>query len=49
MPDEGAAILQVKELRTVYQSRQGDVHAGTGVRVNLCPGELMDVVRPATP
>ncbi len=44
MPNEGAAILQVKELRTVFQTRQGDVHAVNGVSFELRPGELLGVV-----
>ncbi|MEM8647700.1 MAG: ABC transporter ATP-binding protein, partial [Pseudomonadota bacterium] len=44
MPNEGAAILQVKELRTVFKTRQGDVHAVNGVSFDLRPGELLGVV-----
>ena len=44
MPTEGAAILQVKELRTVFQTRQGHVHAVNNVSFELKPGELLGVV-----
>ncbi len=44
MPNEGTAVLDVKDLRTVFQTRQGDVHAVNAVSFELRPGELLGVV-----
>ncbi|NNF76578.1 MAG: ABC transporter ATP-binding protein [Rhizobiales bacterium] len=44
MPNEGTAVLDVKDLTTVFQTRQGDVHAVNAVSFNLQPGELLGVV-----
>ncbi len=38
------AVLDVKDLRTVFQTRQGEVHAVNSVSFDLKPGELLGVV-----
>ena len=43
MPNEGTAVLDVKDLMTVFQTRQGDVHAVNAVSFELRPGELLGV------
>ena len=44
MPVEGLAVLEVKNLNTVFRTRQGDVHAVNSVSFDLKPGELLGVV-----
>ena len=44
MPDGAAPILQVQGLKTVFQTRGGEVHAVNDVSFDLRPGELLGVV-----
>jgi peptide/nickel transport system ATP-binding protein/oligopeptide transport system ATP-binding protein len=44
MPDGGAPVLDVQDLKTVFQTRGGEVHAVNDVSFNLKPGELLGVV-----
>ncbi len=44
MTETAASVLEVKDLNTVFQTRQGDVHAVNSVSFNLMPGELLGVV-----
>lgn len=44
MPDGGASILDVKDLKTVFQTRSGEVHAVNSVSFDLKAGELLGVV-----
>ncbi len=44
MLDSGAAILDVADLKTVFNTRDGVVHAVNGVSFSLAPGELLGVV-----
>lgn len=44
MPDGGASILDVRDLKTVFQTRSGEVHAVNSVSFDLKAGELLGVV-----
>ena len=44
MPDGGAPVLDVKDLHTVFRTRNGEVHAVNSVSFSLRPGELLGVV-----
>ena len=44
MPDGGASILDVRDLKTVFHTRSGEVHAVNSVSFDLKPGELLGVV-----
>ena len=44
MPDGAAPILDVKDLRTVFKTRTGEVHAVNSISFDLKPGELLGVV-----
>lgn len=43
MPD-GAPVLDVKDLKTVFKTRDGEIHAVNSVSFDLRPGELLGVV-----
>ena len=44
MPDGAQPILDVKDLKTVFATRGGEVHAVNSVSFDLRPGELLGVV-----
>ncbi|QBY00870.1 ABC transporter ATP-binding protein [Rhodophyticola sp. CCM32] len=45
MPDGGlASVLDVKDLKTVFRTRRGEIHAVNDVSFHLEPGELLGVV-----
>jgi len=44
MPDGGVPVLDVKDLKTVFRTRSGEVHAVNSVSFDLRPGELLGVV-----
>ncbi|WP_323036578.1 ABC transporter ATP-binding protein [Pararhodobacter sp.] len=44
MPDGAAPILEVTDLKTVFHTRGGEVHAVNSVSFDLRPGELLGVV-----
>ena len=44
MPDGATPVLDVKNLKTVFSTRSGEVHAVNSVSFNLKPGELLGVV-----
>ena len=44
MPDGALPVLDVKELKTVFQTRGGEVHAVNSVSFDVKPGELLGVV-----
>lgn len=44
MPDGAAPILDVSDLKTVFTTRGGEVHAVNSVSFDLAPGELLGVV-----
>ncbi|MCP3971078.1 MAG: ABC transporter ATP-binding protein [Rhodobacteraceae bacterium] len=44
MPDGALPVLDVKDLKTVFRTRQGEVHAVNSVSFDLKPGELLGVV-----
>lgn len=44
MPDGGAPVLNVQDLKTVFLTRGGEVHAVNNVSFDLSPGELLGVV-----
>ena len=44
MPDGGAAVLDVRDLVTVFRTRGGEVHAVNSVSFHLQSGELLGVV-----
>ncbi|MDF0602916.1 ABC transporter ATP-binding protein [Psychromarinibacter sp. C21-152] len=44
MPDGALPVLDVKELKTVFRTRRGEVHAVNSVSFDLKPGELLGVV-----
>ncbi|MEM9677721.1 MAG: ATP-binding cassette domain-containing protein, partial [Pseudomonadota bacterium] len=41
---DAEAVLRVNDLRTVFQTQSGKVHAVNGVSFDLKPGELLGVV-----
>jgi len=44
MADAAAPVLDVKDLKTVFRTRGGEVHAVNSVSFHLNPGELLGVV-----
>lgn len=44
MPDGGQPVLDVRDLKTVFHTRGGEVHAVNEVSFDLRPGELLGVV-----
>ena len=44
MPDGATPVLDVKDLKTVFSTRSGEVHAVNSVSFDLRPGELLGVV-----
>jgi len=44
MPDGATPVLDVKDLRTVFKTRTGEVHAVNSISFDLRPGELLGVV-----
>ncbi len=44
MRDGAAPVLEVSDLHTVFQTRDGAVHAVNGVSFSIAPGELLGVV-----
>ncbi|MEY1555022.1 ABC transporter ATP-binding protein [Yoonia sp. R2331] len=44
MPDGALPVLDVRDLKTVFQTRGGEVHAVNDVSFDLRPGELLGVV-----
>ncbi len=44
MPDGAMPVLDVRNLRTVFRTRSGEVHAVNDVSFDLRPGELLGVV-----
>jgi len=44
MPDGALPVLDVRDLETVFRTRQGEVHAVNAVSFDLKPGELLGVV-----
>ncbi|MCC5971960.1 MAG: ABC transporter ATP-binding protein [Pararhodobacter sp.] len=44
MPDGALPVLDVKNLKTVFRTRAGDIHAVNSVSFDLKPGELLGVV-----
>ncbi len=44
MPDGGQPVLDVRDLKTVFHTRGGEVHAVNDVSFELRPGELLGVV-----
>jgi oligopeptide transport system ATP-binding protein len=44
MPDGAAPVLDVRDLKTVFRTRGGEVHAVNSVSFHLQPGELLGVV-----
>jgi peptide/nickel transport system ATP-binding protein/oligopeptide transport system ATP-binding protein len=44
MPDGALPVLDVKDLKTVFKTRSGEVHAVNSVSFDVKPGELLGVV-----
>ena len=44
MPDGALPVLEVRDLKTVFKTRGGEVHAVNDVSFTLKPGELLGVV-----
>ncbi|SPH18570.1 Oligopeptide transport ATP-binding protein OppD [Defluviimonas aquaemixtae] len=44
MPDGAVSVLDVKDLKTVFTTRGGEIHAVNSVSFDLKPGELLGVV-----
>ena len=44
MPDGALPVLDVRDLKTVFQTRSGEVHAVNSVTFDVKPGELLGVV-----
>jgi peptide/nickel transport system ATP-binding protein/oligopeptide transport system ATP-binding protein len=44
MLDGPAPVLEVADLRTVFATRDGEIHAVNGVSFSIAPGELLGVV-----
>ncbi len=44
MPDGTLPVLEVRDLKTVFQTRSGEVHAVNSVSFEVKPGELLGVV-----
>jgi len=44
MPDGALPVLDVRDLKTVFKTRSGEVHAVNSVSFDLRPGELLGVV-----
>lgn len=44
MPDGAGSVLDVKDLKTIFKTRGGEVHAVNSVSFEIKPGELLGVV-----
>ncbi len=44
MPDGAMPVLDVRDLKTVFRTRRGEIHAVNSVSFDLRPGELLGVV-----
>ena len=44
MPDGAAPVLDVRDLKTVFKTRGGEVHAVNDISFDLRPGEMLGVV-----
>jgi len=44
MPDGALPVLDVRDLKTVFKTRSGEVHAVNSVTFDVKPGELLGVV-----
>ena len=44
MPDGASSVLDVKDLKTVFRTRAGEIHAVNSVSFAVRPGELLGVV-----
>ncbi|MFQ5623720.1 MAG: ABC transporter ATP-binding protein [Paracoccaceae bacterium] len=44
MLDTAAPVLDVADLKTIFRTRDGEVHAVNGVTFSIAPGELLGVV-----
>jgi len=44
MQDATAPVLDVADLKTIFRTRDGEVHAVNGVTFSIAPGELLGVV-----
>ena len=44
MAEPAASVLEVKDLKTVFRTRGGEIHAVNNVSFHLKPGELLGVV-----
>lgn len=44
MPDRAKPVLEVRQLKTVFRTRNGEIHAVNDVSFSLMPGELLGVV-----
>jgi peptide/nickel transport system ATP-binding protein/oligopeptide transport system ATP-binding protein len=44
MPDGALPVLRVKDLKTIFRTRGGNIHAVNSVSFDLKPGELLGVV-----
>jgi peptide/nickel transport system ATP-binding protein/oligopeptide transport system ATP-binding protein len=44
MPDGALPVLDVQDLKTVFRTRRGEIHAVNSVSFDLRPGELLGVV-----
>ena len=44
MPDGATPVLDVRNLKTVFRTRAGEIHAVNTVSFDLKPGELLGVV-----
>ncbi len=44
MPDGTAPVLDVRDLKTVFRTRSGEIHAVNSVSFDVAPGELLGVV-----
>jgi peptide/nickel transport system ATP-binding protein/oligopeptide transport system ATP-binding protein len=44
MPDGATSVLDVRDLKTVFRTRSGEVHAVNSVSFDVKPGELLGVV-----
>ena len=44
MAEPAASVLEVRDLKTVFRTRGGEIHAVNNVSLHLKPGELLGVV-----
>ncbi|MCZ7575173.1 MAG: ABC transporter ATP-binding protein [Ardenticatenaceae bacterium] len=44
MPSEGEAVLELRDLTTVFPTRRGEVRAVDGVNLTLVPGQILGLV-----